>query len=256
MSQVNVHHDGAVARLEMDFRGKLNLMDPPAIAALRDAVRALSGKRGLRVAVLAGAPGKAFVGGADLHAMRALAPGSARAFIAGLAESFAAVRALEVPVIAAVKGYALGGGLELAMACDLRVAAADAQFGMPEVKVGIPSVIEAALLPRMVGWGRAQYLLYTGALIDAGEACHWGLIDRVAPADALDAAARALAESIAECGPSAIRAQKRLFRRWHESHLEKSILAGVDEFDRTFETPDPREGMTAFLERRPPRYED
>ncbi len=256
MSEVNVSREGAIARLEMDFRGRLNLMDQDAITSLHGAVRSLAGKRGLRVAVPSGAPGKPFVGGADLLAMRDLSPGSARAFIAGLAESFAAIRTLEVPVIAAVTGYALGGGLELAMACDVRLAAADAQFGMPEVKVGIPSVIEAALLPRMVGWGRAQYLLYTGALIDAGEACNWGLIDRVAPADGLDAAAEELAASIAACGPSAIQAQKRLFRRWHQSHLEESIAAGIEEFDRTFETADPREGMTAFLERRPPRYED
>lgn len=256
MSEVNVHHEGAIARLEMDFRGRLNLMDPAAIEALRDGVRSLSGRPGLRAAVLTGAPGKPFVGGADMLAMRDLAPGAARAFITSLTEAFAAVRSLEVPVIAAIGGYAIGGGLELALACDLRVAAAGARLGLPEVRVGIPSVIEAAILPRVVGRGRAQYLLYTGDAIEAEEALRWGLVDRVAPGDTLDAAAREMAESVAACGPAAIRAQKRLLRRWHETHLEASIAAGIDEFDRTFETSDPREGMTAFLERRPPSYED
>jgi enoyl-CoA hydratase/carnithine racemase len=256
MSHVNVRHEGAAALLEMDFRGRLNLMDPEAIHALRDAVRSLSGRRGLRVTVLTSAPGKPFVGGADLHAMRDLGPGAARAFITGLTESFTAVRALEVPVVAAIRGYAVGGGLELALACDLRVASGDAQFGLPEVRVGIPSVIEAALLPRMVGLGRAQYLLYTGDLIGAETALQWGLIDRLVPPDGLEEAAREVAGAVAACGPTAIRAQKRLLRGWQDSHLEAGIAAGIGEFDRTFETGDPREGMTAFLERREARYKD
>jgi enoyl-CoA hydratase/carnithine racemase len=166
------------------------------------------------------------------------------------------VRQIEVPVVAVIEGYALGAGLELAMACDVRVAAADAKLGMPEVKVGVPSVIEAAFLPRLVGWGRAQHLLYTGKMIDAGEAERIGLVDRVVPADEIRRAGRAAADEIAACGPAAIRAQKRLLCRWHESHLEESISAGIEEFDRAFETGDPREGMTAFLERRQACFED
>jgi enoyl-CoA hydratase/carnithine racemase len=256
MSGIEIAFDGPVARLAMDFRGKLNLLDVPAIGALREAAGSLQGRRGLRVAVLSGAAGKAFAGGADLRAMRGLAPGTARAFIAGLAEAFRAVREIEVPVVAVIEGYALGAGLELAMACDVRVAAADAKLGMPEVRVGVPSVIEAAFLPRLVGWGRAQDLLYTGKMIEAGEAQRIGLVSRVAPADEIQRAGRAAADEIATCGPTAIRAQKRLLRRWHESHLEASIAAGIEEFDRTFEAGDPREGMNAFLERRQARFED
>ena len=256
MSRVNVAREGTLARLEMDFRGKLNLMDEEAISALSSSVRSLEQERDLRVVLLAAAPGKPFVGGADLLTLRELGPGSARAFISNLADAFNAIRMLAVPVVAAIEGYALGGGLELAMACDVRVAGTNAKFGMPEVKVGIPSVIEAALLPRLVGWGRAQYLLYTGAMIGADEAERIGLVDKLAPPDALGEAAKAVADDIAACGPAAVRAQKRLMRRWQEAHLDESIAAGVEEFDRTFETGDPREGMTAFLERRPARFRD
>jgi enoyl-CoA hydratase/carnithine racemase len=256
MSGIEIDFEGPVARLSMNFGGKLNLIGKAAIDDLKAAVLSLRDREGLRVALLAGAPGKAFAGGVDIREMRHLAPGSAREFISALAGVFRAIRELEIPVVAVIRGYAIGGGLELAMACDMRIAASDARFGMPEVKVGIPSVIEAALLPRLVGWGRAQYLLYTGEMIDADRALNIGLVDRVATHAELDQNARELVEQIASCGPAAIRAQKRLFRTWYESHLESSVAAGIEEFDRTFETTDPHEGMNAFLEKRPARFED
>lgn len=255
-SRVDVALEGAVARLTMSFRGRLNLMDAGAIAALTEAVASLRGRRGLRVALLSGAAGRPFVGGADMRVLRDLRPGSAREFIHRLSGAFRAIRDLEIPVVAVIEGYALGGGLELAMSCDVRVAASGARLGLPEVKVGIPSVIEAALLPRLVGLGRAQYLLYTGELVDGTEAHRIGLVDVVAAPEEIRPAAMRVTGQIAACSPAAIRAQKRLLRGWQESHLEAAVAAGVEEFDRSYACGDPREGMTAFLERRSPRFED
>ncbi len=255
-SRVEVTFEGTVAHLTMSFRGRLNLMEPRAVAALTDAVLALRGRRRLRVAVLSGAAGRPFVGGADIRVLRDLGRGSAGEFIRRLTGAFRAIRDLEVPVVAAIEGYALGGGLELAMSCDLRVAASSARLGLPEVKVGIPSVIEAALLPRLVGLGRAQHLLYTGDLIDAAEAHRIGLVNVLAAPEELPAVAMRVAERIAACSPAAIRAQKRLLRAWQESHLDGAVAAGIEEFDRAYGSGDPREGMTAFLDRRAPSFED
>jgi enoyl-CoA hydratase/carnithine racemase len=254
-STVDVSREGHVARLTMAFQGKLNLLDRAAIEALTRSVKSLRDEGGLRAVLLSGPPGRPFVGGADVTVLRDLAPGTARGFITALSGAFREIRDLDVPVIAVIEGYALGGGLELAMACDVRVAASDARLGMPEVRVGIPSVIEAALLPRLVGWGRAQYLLYTGEMIDAAEGHRIGLVDVIAPPGALEGTAASVAGVIAGCAPTAIRAQKRLLRAWHESHLDAAIAAGIEEFDRSFRTGEPREGMTAFLERRRARYD-
>ncbi len=142
----------------------------------------------LRLAVLSGAGGRAFVGGADIDEIAALDHASARSFITLVHRCCDACRRLPVPVIARIEGYALGAGLELAAACDLRVAGDNAVFGMPEVAIGIPSVVEAALLPRLVGEGRARRLLLTGETIGAAEALAWGLVDAVAAAGDLDAA--------------------------------------------------------------------
>jgi enoyl-CoA hydratase/carnithine racemase len=255
-SRVEVTLEGAVACLAMSFRGRLNLMDARSLGAITDAVTSIRGRRGLRVAVLSGAAGRPFVGGADIRVLRDLGPGSAREFIRGLSGAFRAIRDLDIPVVAAIEGYALGGGLELAMSCDLRVASSGARLGLPEVKVGIPSVIEAALLPRLVGLGRAQRLLYTGELIDGTEAHRIGLVDVLTAPEETRSAAMREAGRIAACSPAAIRAQKRLLRTWQESHLDAAVAAGVEEFDRAYAGGDPREGMTAFLERRSPRFED
>ena len=137
--------------------------------------------------VLTGAGEKAFSGGVDVEELGAATADTARAGITRLHRCITAVRECPVPVIARVNGYCIGGALELAAACDLRVAADHARFGMPEVRLGIPTVIEAALLPRLMGAGRARWLLLTGELIDAAEALHWGLVERVVAAPALDA---------------------------------------------------------------------
>src|SRR5689334_11003081 len=142
--------------------------------------------------------------------MATLDEGGAREFITLLHRACDALRRLPVPVIARIEGYALGAGLEVAAACDIRIASENARFGMPEVKVGIPSVIEAALLPSLIGWGRTRRLLLTGETVDAATALRWGLVEEVVPPAALDMAVERSLDAILACGPRAIRLQKEL----------------------------------------------
>src|SRR5258707_14460729 len=166
------------------------------------------------------------IGGADIKEMARLDQASAEKFIIGLRDLCEAARAFPAPVIARMPGWCLGGGLEFATACDFRIAAHDARFGMPEVRVGIPSVIHAALLPRLIGWGRARWLVMTAENIDAPTALFWGLIDVVAPQGGLDGAAGKTVAALLECGPEALRAQKALLRQWEELPLERSVAPG------------------------------
>src|SRR5580698_3108976 len=177
-----------VVRLTICNAGPLNIFGSAVITAVREGLEMLAGERQIRVLILAGQSEKSMIGGADIKEMARLDQLSAEKFITGLRDLCEAVRAFPAPVIARIPGWCLGGGLEFAAACDFRIAAHDAKFGMPEVKVGIPSVIHAALLPRLIGWGRARWLVMTAATIDAPTALAWGLVDAVATEDGLDAA--------------------------------------------------------------------
>lgn len=157
------------------------------------------------------------------------------------------VRAIPVPTIARINGLCLGAGLELAAACDLRVAADHAVFGMPEVKLGIPSVVEAALLPMLVGWGRTREMLLLGGTFDAASALAWGLVERLVPAAELDAAVAAWIAAVLAAQPHAVRLQKRLIRSWEDLPIRAAVAAGVDAFESAYETDEPVTAMRAFL---------
>ena len=174
----------------------------------------------------------------------------ARAFIRRISAVNAAIRACPVPVIARIQGWCLGAGLEIAAACDLRIASDRAAFGMPEVRVGIPSVVEAALLPNLIGWGRTRRLLLLAETLDAATAESWGLVERVVPHAALDAALDEWLHLLLEAGPRAIRDQKALISRWEGLGLEAAIAAGIDAFGGAFETDEPRRMLGAFLQRK------
>jgi enoyl-CoA hydratase/carnithine racemase len=150
-----------------------------------------------------------------------------------------ALRDLPVPVIARVNGICLGAGLEVMAACDMRVAADNATFGMPEVKIGLPSVVEAALLPGLIGWGRTKVLLYTGETIGAATAAEWGLIEKIVPAAELDAAVDSWVGAITESGPAAIRLQKELIREWEAMPVNDAIEAGIRCISRAYRTDEP-----------------
>src|SRR5471030_1234945 len=175
-----------VVRLTICNAGTLNILGSAVIKGVREGLETLATERQIRVLIIAGQSEKSMIGGADIKEMAKLDQLSAERFITGLRDLCEAVRAFPEPVIARMPGWCLGGGLEVAAACDFRIAAHDAKFGMPEVRVGIPSVIHAALLPRLIGCGRARWLIMTAATIDAPTALNWGLVDVVAAAGQLD----------------------------------------------------------------------
>ena len=247
-------------RLSTDARGvatisfqgikSLNIVGTGEVELLTRAISSLAGREDLRLLILTGAGEKAFIGGADIEEMTRLTPASAGAFITNLHRLCRAIRDLAVPVIARIRGYCLGGGLEVAAACDLRVASDDARFGMPEVKVGLPSVIEATLLPHLIGWGRAREIIYTGRIFGAGEALHMGLVEKVVPVSELDAAVAQWVSAILESSPQAIRVQKELFRQWEALPPTAAAEASIPLFARCFENGEPNAYLKKFLERK------
>jgi enoyl-CoA hydratase/carnithine racemase len=242
--------DGAVAHLTLDHRAKLNILDRALMHAFVDAVERLGASDDLRVLVVTGAGEKAFVGGASISEMAGLDRDSAREFITLVHRTCDCLRRLPVPVIARIDGYALGAGLELAVSCDLRIASTRAQFGMPEVKVGLPSVVEAALIPRLIGAGRSRELLLLGEIIDAETALRWGLVERVVAPERLDAEVDAVLKALSTSGPQAVRRQKALMRAWEQLPADAAIEAGIDAFVRAYETDEPRQMLTGFLQRK------
>ena len=235
-----------IAYLTINNAHKLNTLNSALMKDFTAICEDLSHQQALRAVVVTGAGDKAFVGGADIDELVSLDPDSARTFITLLHGCCHALRVLPVPVIARIRGYALGGGLELAAACDLRVASETAVFGMPEVKLGIPSVIEAALLPALVGWGRTRHMLLLGESFGATEAATWGLVERVVPAHQLDDAVESTIQSILRAGARAVRLQKKLIRSWEDLPLQAAIEAGIDAFVAAWESEEPRLAMSAF----------
>jgi enoyl-CoA hydratase len=250
------HHCGVdrdqrgVVRLSICNAGSLNILGSAVIDGVREGLEALAMERRIRALVLAGESEKSLIGGADIKEMAKLNRRAAEAFITRLRDLCEAVRAFPAPVIARMPGWCLGGGLEVAAACDVRIAAHDAKFGMPEVRVGIPSVIHAALLPRLIGWGRARWLLMTAETIDAPTALAWGLVDTVAPEGGLDAAVEHTVKAFLECGPEALRAQKALLRQWEELPLKESVNLSIGVFGKSFLTDEPKRLMQGFLDRK------
>jgi enoyl-CoA hydratase/carnithine racemase len=234
----------------VDYQERLNILNSELIKQLTSALNDLIRKEDLRVLILTGRGERSFIGGADVNEMAELDKASAKNFITRLHEACAALRKIPVPVIARISGYCLGAGLEIAASCDLRIAADHSTFGMPEVNVGIPSVIEAAILPRLIGWGKAAELVYTGDTISATEAVACGLIERAVPAGQLNAEVDRWTRAILRAGPRAIRLQKNLLREWERLPLDQAIERGIDVFAAAFETDEPRVFMQRFLTRR------
>jgi enoyl-CoA hydratase/carnithine racemase len=240
---------GHIARLTIDNPARLNSLNSALMGEVVETMGGLVDDPELRLAILTGAGGRAFVGGADVGEVAALDHASARGFITLVHCCCDAFRRLPVPVIARIEGYALGAGLELAAACDLRVASEGSIFGMPEVAIGIPSVVEAALLPKLIGAGRARRLLLTGETIGAAVALEWGLVDAVAPADGLDGAVDCFIRPILAAGPRAVRLQKSLILDWEELPMRAAIERGVDCFVSAFDSDEPARMAGAALAR-------
>jgi enoyl-CoA hydratase len=239
-----------VVRLTICNSGSLNILGTPAISGVREGLEALATERDIRVLIVAGQSDKSMIGGANIKEMAKLDQASAEKFITRLRDLCEAARAFPAPVIARMPGWCLGGGLEFAAACDFRIASHDSHFGMPEVRVGIPSVIHAALLPRLIGWGRARWLLMTAENIDAPTALAWGLIDVVAAEGGLDVAVEKTVAALLECGPEALRAQKALLREWEELPLKQSVDLSIGVFGKSFLTSEPQRMMQGFIDRK------
>jgi len=239
-----------IARVTVDNQRKLNTLNSALMDDFVRAVQELAANDQLRAVVLTGAGEKAFIGGADIDEMSQLDAATAEEFITRLHRCCEALRDLHVPVIARIQGYALGGGLEIAAACDIRIASETAIFGMPEVKLGIPSVIEAALLPSLMGWGRAREILLLGENFSAAEAEKWGLVERVVQAVEIDAAGERCIGAILQNGPGAVRLQKKLIRAWEDLPMREAIQTGIGAFVESWKTPEPAERMRDFHARR------
>jgi enoyl-CoA hydratase len=238
---------GYVARITIDNAPRLNTINRAQAVEIVKTIKQFEDDSALRLVVLTGAGERAFVGGADLNELARLDPDSAAEFITLIHRCCDGFRRLAVPVIARIDGFALGAGLEIAAACDLRVASDRSVFGMPEVLVGIPSVVEAALLPLLIGGGRARRLLLTGETIGASQALDWGLVDAVAPPDRLDAEVERFAAAILAGGPRAIRLQKRLILDWEDMSASAAIAQGIEAFAEAYRTDEPRRMATARL---------
>jgi enoyl-CoA hydratase/carnithine racemase len=235
---------GKFATVTISRPRKLNALNTQLLGTLPVTIRNLVDSHpDLLAVVLTGEGTKAFVGGADIAEMAMLSsPAEARAFITRIHAACKSIRDCPVPVIARVNGVALGAGLEVAASCDMRIASSTAILGMPEVRMGLPSVVEAALLPGLIGWGRTRQLLLLGDTITAEEGLKWGLVEKVVEPEQLDQAVAGWMSSLEKCGPASVRNQKALMRRWEQLGFDAAIDASIDHFGQAFEKPDQKEG--------------
>lgn len=224
---VDVERAGPVARIFLNRPEKANALSSAVLQELARGLESLDSDESLKVVVLGGR-GSAFCGGADTRELKSLDASSAGPFVEKIHAVCQAIRGLPVPVVARLHGAVIGAGLEIAASCDLRVAAEGTKFAMPEVRLGIPSVVEAALLPRLMGSGRAAWLVLTGEAIDARRALEWGLVEEVAPE--LEARLEVLIKTLVAADREALRVQKQLLQLWDEASLATSVAASIERF--------------------------
>ncbi len=246
---------GAVRTLTINRPEKLNALDAATLDALQAAFTAAAGDESVRVVVLTGAGPKAFVAGADIAQMNTLAPVQGRDFALRGQRMMRFVETMPKPVIAMVNGFALGGGLELAMCCHLRIAADTAKVGQPEVNLGlIPGFGGSQRLLRLAGRAATLELCLTGAPVDAARALQLGIVNRVVPAAELEAETMALAEQLAASAPLALRGVLDCVNHGGECGIEEGLAYEAVQFGLMFATEDMREGTRAFLDRRKPAF--
>ena len=252
---IDLDRSGGVATLTLNRPEALNAFNTEQLHLLRDALAEVAADPDIRVLVLTGAGERAFAAGADIREMAALSPEGGLAFGRLGHAVTRAVEALPQPVVAAVNGFALGGGCELAIACDIRIASENAVFAQPEVSLGIPPGWGGSQrLPRLVGPGMAAEMILAGRRVAAAEALRIGLVNRVVPLPDLMPAAAELASTIAANGPVAVRAAKRLMALAFDGDPVVGLETECAVFGSVFGTPEQREGMGAFVEKRKPSF--
>ena len=247
--------DGPITVLTVNRPKALNAMSQASLAELTQAARELDADPGVGVVIVTGAGEKAFVAGADISEMAGFGPAQAEDHARKGQVAMAAFERMRKPVIAAINGYALGGGLELALACDIRIASENAQVGLPEVSLAtIPGFGGTQRLARAVGTSMAKELVLTGRRIKADEALRIGLVSRIVPQAQLMETAKQLAREILANGPYAVRLAKEVIDRGADTDLHTGLRLEEKAFGLTFATHDQKEGMKAFLEKRKPAW--
>lgn len=253
-SVVDLKFEDGIAILSLNRPAQRNALNRSVISELGANLAMLSSNQQLRAIILRG-EGKAFAAGADIAEMQSMKAADAEGLARLGQRVFTAFENLPVPTIALVHGFALGGGLELAMACDIRIAAQGAEFGQPEVALGVlPGFGGSQRLPRIVGQGRAMYMLLTGERISAEMALAYGLVSEIVAADQLLDAGVALAKRLSALGPLALKFVKRAVYEGAELDMTKGQAFEAGLFGLAFSTADQKEGMAAFLEKRKPTY--
>ena len=249
---IKVDGNGAIATITIHRPEALNALSTQVLEELGDALNHLDAST--RVLIITGA-GRSFVAGADISEMSHFTPEEALAFGMRGAKVFRQLELLSIPVIAAVNGFALGGGCELAMACDFRIASEKAKFGQPEVGLGIPPGFSGTQrLPRLVGEGVASELIFTARIIPADEALRIGLVNRVVSSEELLPTVQAIAEEIASKSPHAVALSKMAIQRGMQADIDTAIAIENHLFSNAFASPEQKEGMRAFLEKRTPKF--
>ncbi len=257
MNYANIHFsvDEAIATLTINRPERLNALNPATMLEIEHAIAALPNERSIRCLIITGAGTKAFIAGADIGEMATMSGFDEKRFAEHGLSVLRRLEHLPIPVIAAVNGYALGGGTELALACDLILAADTARFGQPEIKLGIiPGFGGTQRLPRRVGLLKAREMIYTGDIIDAATALRYGLCNYVYPAASLMAECRRLAQKIAHQAPLAIQQAKAAINAGIEMDLDNGLRFETEAVALAFSTRDKQEGMAAFLEKRSPVF--
>ena len=243
-----------VGIVKMNRPNVLNALNIETLQELSEAISDLSESADVRVVIITSA-GKAFLAGADIAEMKDMSPDEAIQFSKSGQKVFDLIASLEKPVIAAVNGFALGGGCELALACDIRIASDKAKLGQPEVNLGvIPGFAGTQRLSRLVGAAKAKEMIFTGDMVDAQTALSIGLVNQVIPADQLMNVCMELANKIASKGPTAVKMAKRAINQGIEARLEEGSAYETRDFAECFATGEAKEGMSAFLEKRKPNW--
>lgn len=246
--------EGSVAYITINREKTYNSLNRSIMERLEEIFIQLEDEREVLVVVITGAGQKAFVAGADIKEIKEAGKERTELIRKGQ-EIFSKIRNSSKGVIAAVNGYALGGGFELAMACDIRIASENAKFGFPEAKLGLMAGYGGTqLLPRLIGTGRAKYLMFTGDMLSAAEAYQLGIVEKVCPSETLMEEVRALAKKICSNGPLAIRAYKRAINGGVELPINEALKLEHDEYKKVACSRDAEEGISAFLEKKTPTF--
>ena len=255
MEYINIYVDNYIATIVINRPDALNAMNNVVVAELKKAMEECVKNSGVGVIVITGSGEKAFVAGADIKAMQKMSGRQALEFSREGQEMTMVIENSPKPVIAAINGFALGGGCEIALACDMRIASENAKFSQPEVALGIiPGWGGTQRLPRLIGKGRAIEMIASGEMIDAEEALRIGLVNHVIPQPELMEKVHILAKSILKNGPAAVGAALKCIHKGFDEPIDNGLDLELNVFAELFETDEQREGTTAFVEKRKPNF--